>query len=146
MRHPGTYLGLAMPDPTLSEFRKGTRGSPTPTLELIGSGSRLRASQRDCSTMARSPSGERRPLMSRRATTPLLRPVATPAASLARSGGDSGRETNDARVLWGASRSAVLMRRESRVNVHRRWMAHSLLGQMRPRWAKSFADQAFAAF
>jgi hypothetical protein len=85
MWHPGTYLGLPMPDSTLSESGKGTRGSPAPTLGLTGSGSRLRASQRDCSTMARSPSGERRPPVSRRATVPLHRQVATPAASLARS-------------------------------------------------------------
>jgi hypothetical protein len=90
MRHPGTYLGLLMPDLTSSVSGKGTRSSPAPTLGLTGSGSRLRASQRDCLTTARSPSGERRPSVSRRATAPLLQPVAAPAASLARSGGDRG--------------------------------------------------------
>jgi hypothetical protein len=85
MRHPETYLGLPMPDPTSSESGKGTWGSPAPTLGLIGSGSRLRASQHDCSTTTRSLSGERRPPASRHATAPLLRSIATPTASLARS-------------------------------------------------------------
>jgi hypothetical protein len=94
MRHPGTYLGLSMLDLTSSEFGKGTRGSPAPTLGLIGSGSRLRASQRDCLTMVRSP-------VSRRATAPLLRPVATSAASLVRSGEDGGGERMKWLGLWG---------------------------------------------
>jgi hypothetical protein len=86
--------------PSTSEFGKGTRGLPASTLGLTGSGSQLRASQCNCSTMALSPSGERRPLASRRATMPLLQPVAALAASLARSAGDRGRgkETNGARV------------------------------------------------
>jgi hypothetical protein len=84
MRHPRSYLGLPMPDPTSSEFGKETRGSPVPTLGLTGSSSRIRASQRDYSTTVGSPSGERRPPVSRRATAPLLWPVATPATSLAR--------------------------------------------------------------
>jgi hypothetical protein len=52
--------------------------------------------------MARSPSGERRPSVSRRATTPLLWPVASPTAShacrcsLRRR--EAGRNKNDARV------------------------------------------------
>jgi hypothetical protein len=85
VQHRGTYLGLPMPDLTSSESGKGTRGSSAPTLGLTGLGSRLRASQRDCSTTAPSPSGERRPPTSRRTTAPLLQPVAAPAASHARS-------------------------------------------------------------
>jgi hypothetical protein len=95
MRHPGTYLGLPMPDPTLSEPGKGTWGLPVPTLGLIGSGSRIRASQCDCSTMVRSPLGERRLSASRRVTAPLLRLVATPAASLAWVESEAGEETNE---------------------------------------------------
>jgi hypothetical protein len=72
-----------MPDPTSSESEKGTQGSPAATIGLTGSGSRIRTSQCDCSTMARSPSGERRPSVSRRVMAPLLRPVASLAASLA---------------------------------------------------------------
>jgi hypothetical protein len=98
MRHPGTYLGLPMPDPTSSESGKGTRGSPAPTLGLTGSGSRLRALQCDCSTMVCSPSGEHHPLVSRRVTAPLLRSVATPVASLARVETEAGKEMNEARV------------------------------------------------
>jgi hypothetical protein len=77
-----------MPDPTSSESGKGTRGLPAPTLGLTGSGSRIRASQRDCS-------GERRPPASRRATVPLLRLVAMLAASLARVEMEAGEETNE---------------------------------------------------
>jgi hypothetical protein len=51
MRHPIIYLGPSSPDPT-------------------GSGSRLRASPLDRSTMACSPSGERRPPVSRHTTVP----------------------------------------------------------------------------
>jgi hypothetical protein len=88
IRHPRTYLGLPMLDPTSSESGKGTRGSLAPTLGLTGLGSRLRVSQCDCSTTARLPSGERRPPTSRRATTPLLRP----AASLARVEIEAGKQ------------------------------------------------------
>jgi hypothetical protein len=116
MRHPGTYLGLPMPDPTSSESGKGTRGSLTPTLGLTDTGSRLRASQRDCSTMARSPSGERRLPTSRRATTPLLRPVATPAASLARSGEDGGKE----RMKWLGLRGNCVAQRFCSAETHAR--------------------------
>jgi hypothetical protein len=84
-----------MPDPTSSESEKGTRGSPAPTLGLTGSGSRLRASQRDCSTTARSPSGERRPPASKRATVPLLRSAASLFRSVARVEMEAGMETNE---------------------------------------------------
>jgi hypothetical protein len=66
-----------------------------PTLGLIGSGSRIRASQHDCSTTARSPLGERRPPVSRRATASLLQPVATLVASLARVETEAREETNE---------------------------------------------------
>jgi hypothetical protein len=88
-----------MPNPTSSESGKGTRGAPAPTLGLTGSGSRIRASQHDCSTVARSPSGERHPPAGRRATAPLPRPVAPPAdslvGSLARVETEAGKETNE---------------------------------------------------
>jgi hypothetical protein len=67
-----------MSDPTSSKSGKGTRGLPAPTLGLTDSGSQIRAAQRDCST-----------------TAPLLRPVATPAASLARVETEAGKETNE---------------------------------------------------
>jgi hypothetical protein len=54
---PGTYLGMSMPDLTSLESEKRTWGSPAPTLGLTGSGSRIRASQCDCTMTARSPSG-----------------------------------------------------------------------------------------
>jgi hypothetical protein len=147
MRHPGTYLGLPMPDPTSSEFGKGTRGSPAPTLGLTGSGSRLRASQRDCSTTVHSPSSERHPPVSRRATAPLLWSVATPVASLGRSGGDGGRDGDEwTRVCRQTAARRFCSRQESRVTVHRRWAAHSVLGRMRPRRVMKFVAQAFTAF
>jgi hypothetical protein len=37
------------------------------------------------------------------------------------------------------------MCQESRVTVHRRWMAHSPSGQIRPRWASEIRAHAFAA-
>jgi hypothetical protein len=77
-----------LPDLTSSEFGKGTRRFPTANPRV----DRLRASQRDWSTTARSPSGEHRPSVSRRATTPPLRPVASPAA-VARSGEERRGET-----------------------------------------------------
>jgi hypothetical protein len=96
IRGSGLTWAKPSPDLTSSESGKETRGSPASTLGLTGSSSRIRASQRGCSMTARSPSGERRPSASRRVTTPLLRPVATPAAvltrSLGRSGGDGGGE------------------------------------------------------
>jgi hypothetical protein len=70
MRHPIIYLVPSSPDPTLSESGKGTCRSLVSTLGLTGSGSRLRASPLDRSTMACSPSGERRPPVSRHVTTP----------------------------------------------------------------------------
>jgi hypothetical protein len=143
---PGTYLGLPIPDLTSSESGKGTRGSPAPTLGLTGSGSRIRASQRDCSTTARSPSGERRPPASRRAMAPLLRPVATPAASLARVKTEVGKETNELGFAGKSAARRFCSRRESRMTVHRRWTTHSVLGRMWPRRAMSFTAQAFAAF
>jgi hypothetical protein len=130
MRHPGTNLGLLMPDLTTSESGKGTRGSPAPTLGLTGSGSRIRASQRDCSTMACSPSGERRPPVSRHATAPLLRPVATPAASLthslARVETEAGEETNELGFAGKLAARRFCSRQESRVTIHRRWTAHNV--------------------
>jgi hypothetical protein len=69
--------------------------------------------------MARSPSSERRPPVSRRATAPLLWPVGASATSLARVETEAGKEENGARVHGGAGRSAVLMCRESRVTVYR---------------------------
>jgi hypothetical protein len=73
-----------------------------PTLGLTGSGSRIRVSQRDCSTTTHSPSGERHPPASRRANVGRL------ARSLARVEMEAGKETNEARVLWGTGRSVVL--------------------------------------
>jgi hypothetical protein len=118
------------------------------TLGLTGLGSRLRALQHDCSTTARSPSGEHHPPMSRRAMAPLLRSVGTSDGSLARSFGwrqRRGRKKNDTRVRGGAERSAVLMCRESRVTVHRRWMARSFLGQIQPRCVSEIRAQVFTA-
>jgi hypothetical protein len=146
MRHPGTYLGLPMSDLTSSESVKGTRGSPAPTLGLTGSSSQIRASQHDCSTMAHSPSGERRQPMSRHATTPLLRPVTTPVASLAQVETEAGKETNELGFAGKRPLAGFCSRRESRVTVHRRWTAHSILGRMWPRRAMKFAAQAFTAF
>jgi hypothetical protein len=132
MRHPETNLGLPMPDLTTSESGKGTRGSPAPTLGLTGSGSRIRASQRDCLTMARSPLGERRPPVSRHATAPLLRPVATPATSLAHSLArvemEAEEETNELGFAGKLAARRFCSRRESRVTIHRRWTAHNVLG------------------
>jgi hypothetical protein len=128
MRHPETYLGLPMPDPISSESGKGTRGSPAPTLGFTGSGSRIRVSQRDCSTTACSPSGER-------ATAPLAR-VET----------EAGKETNEARACEEPAARPFCSWRESCVTVHRRWTAHSLSGHIRPRWASEITAQAFAAF
>jgi hypothetical protein len=146
MRHLRTYLGLPMPDPTSSEFEKGTWGSPAPTLGLTGSGSRIRASQHDCLMMARSPSGKLRPPTSRCATALLLRPVATSVASLARVETEAGKETNELGFAGKSAARWFCSRRESCMTVHRRWTAHSVLGRMWPRRAMSFAAQAFAAF
>jgi hypothetical protein len=140
MRHPGTYLGLPMPDPTSSEFGKGTRGSSAPTLGLTDSGSRLRASQRDCSTTVHSPSSERHPPVSRRAMAPLLWLVATPVASLGRSSGDGGRDGENELGFAGKRPLGGFVHGKSRA-----W-AHSVLGRMRPRRAMKFAAQAFTAF
>jgi hypothetical protein len=96
------------------------------TLGLTGSSPRVRASQRGCSTTARSPSGERRPSASRRVMAPLLRPVATSATSLAllaRSLGwrrRRGRTQNDARVCGEPAARWFLFTQESLATVHRR--------------------------
>jgi hypothetical protein len=104
--------GSAVPS-TSSESGKGTQSSPVPTLGLTGSGSQLRASQRDYSMTARSPSGERRPSANRRTTTPLLQPVAAPATSLARSGAFRGgeRKGNEMRArVWSSAVSHRFVR------------------------------------
>jgi hypothetical protein len=119
---------MSSPDLTSSESEKGARGSPASTLGLNGSGSRIRVSQRGCSTTARSPSGERRPSVSRRVTAPLLRPVATPTASLTRSGGDGGGEENRMalgfagnRPLGGFVHARIAHHRPSQMNGSRRF-------------------------
>jgi hypothetical protein len=102
-----------------------------PTLGLIGSGSRLRASQRDCSMMARSPLGERRPPMSRRMTTPLLRSVGASATSLARSGGHrDGEEENELGFSETRHAASVLLPQDSRSTVDRQWMIQIDLGRV----------------
>jgi hypothetical protein len=96
-------MGGSVIPSTSSESGKGTQSLPVPTLGLTGSGSQFRASQRDCSTMARSPSGERRPSANRRTMPLLLQPVAAPTTSLARSGGFRGgeRKGNEMRArVW----------------------------------------------
>jgi hypothetical protein len=110
------------------ESGKGTRGSPASTLGLTGSGSRIRVSQCGCSTTARSPLSECRPSASRRATAPLLRSAATPAALLARSGGDGGGEENRMvlgfagnRPLGGFVHTRIARHRPSQMNGSQRF-------------------------
>jgi hypothetical protein len=74
-REAGTHLCPPSPHPTLSKFGKGTPSSTTRRHKPYGLNrldSRLRASLRNRSTMARSPLGVRRPPASRRTTVLLL--------------------------------------------------------------------------
>jgi hypothetical protein len=147
MRHPRTYLGLPMPDPTSSESEKGTRGSPAPTLRLTGSGSRLRASQRDCLTTVRSPSGSiarRRADAQRRHSSG--RSPCRPSRSLARVETEARMETNELGFAGETVTRWFCSRQELHVTVHRRWTSHNVLGRMWPRRAMRFVAQAFTVF
>jgi hypothetical protein len=123
-------MGSGLPGPSRCRIRPRRSLGRKPearrrsTLGLTGSSRRVRAPQRGCSTTARSPSGECRPSASRRATAPLLRPVAPPcrrARSLARSGGDGGREKKwlgfgGAAPHAGFVRARIALRRPSQMN------------------------------
>jgi hypothetical protein len=72
-------------------------------------------------------------------------PAGRCSRSLSRVETEAGKEENGTRVHGGADHSMVLMCRESRVTVHRRWTARSLSGQIWPRWASKMRAQAFTA-
>jgi hypothetical protein len=77
------------------------------------------------------------------ATPPASRP---PTTSCARSGGERGREKREwLRVCGRVHHDGYLFTLKSCTAVDLGWTAHNTLGWFRPRWAKEFLAQAFAA-